>query len=59
MSVLSLLVQICAIDWFFVEGDALRSRGALIHSLDGATKLAELEQTGVPHLYFEIRCEEQ
>jgi len=59
MSVLSLLLQICAIDWFIVESGEIRSQGALIYPPDMAQEVAQAEQPGVPHLVFKIRCEEQ
>jgi hypothetical protein len=59
MSVLSLILQICAIDWFIVESGTLRSQGALVYPLDVAADVAEAEQASVPHLTFLIRCEEQ
>jgi hypothetical protein len=59
MSVFSLLLQICAIDWFVVDSGDLRSQGALIYPLDVAQEVAQAEQLGVPHLVFKIRCEEQ
>lgn len=59
MSVFSLLLQMCAIDWFYVEGDALFSKGQPLYPPELVTQVAESYQVGVPHLYFDIRCEEQ
>lgn len=59
MTILSLLLKVCAIDWFVVENGDVRSEGALIYPPEVAEDVAELEQSGVPHLVFKIRCEEQ
>ena len=59
MSAISLLLQVCAIDWYFVDGDDLRSKGRFVYPSDMVEKVAENEQAAVPHLYYDIRCEEQ
>lgn len=59
MSVLSLLLQMCAIDWFFVEGDVLFSKGKPVYPPEMVTQVAESYQVGVPHLYFDIWCAQQ
>lgn len=59
MSVVSLFLQLCAIDWYFVEGNVLRSQGQFVYPPEIVEAVADTEQVQVPHLVFKIRCEEQ
>ncbi len=59
MSILNPLLQMCAMDRFFVDSDALRLNGELVYPPAMVQEMAEAIQVGVPHLKFEIRCEEQ